>query len=485
MAVTQKKGSFRRNVIATFLVISLISLGVTGFISLQFVDLIGGYTIGQSSDALEVQIERNMEITAEQNAEAIRQKLANAEGMVNAVAEECEELFRLDSTFQPRTVYYDYFFEHPLDGPAPTDTHYSSEYGIDVSWNYSSWYIPGSDASNYLSYQLTYSERLNRVSNLDNMFKYVHTQMPEFRWLYVTFTDDMFINYPGSILAANTSDRSDPASWFVPTDPVDNPWYNDMRSGNGDIVFVDPYYDPIDGVLLISIGKAIYFENGTLIGVVAGDITVDDIRTKILNVQVLETGYAALVTSSGDIVAHPEVDDSDYYYYAYPDFLLPPLRDYETLTPAQLIDITSGTTGIIPFTKDNNDYILAYTPVGIAGYICIIVVPVAEVQAAIPLLQANIQDANNAAITFIIAITVAGIFIAGAVAVAVANQITGPLQYLMGLATRNVSAMIKEERLDTADLQVDSSYMEKDDEIGELARAFQGMLDSIREDEDQ
>ena len=85
----------------------------------------------------------------------------------------------------------------------------------------------------------------------------------------------------------------------------------------------------------------------------------------------------------------------------------------------------------------------------------------------------------------ILAITVAGIFIAGAVAVGVANQITGPLQYLMDLATRNVSAMIREEKLDTDDLQVDKSYMDKDDEIGELARAFQGMLDSIKDDDSQ
>ncbi|MFW9807626.1 MAG: HAMP domain-containing protein, partial [Candidatus Thorarchaeota archaeon] len=38
--------------------------------------------------------------------------------------------------------------------------------------------------------------------------------------------------------------------------------------------------------------------------------------------------------------------------------------------------------------------------------------------------------------------------------------------------------------LDTGDLQVDTTFISKDDEIGELARAFQGMLDSIREDEE-
>ncbi|MFW9907201.1 MAG: cache domain-containing protein [Candidatus Thorarchaeota archaeon] len=492
MATTQKKGSFRRNVILTFLVISVISLGVTGFISYQFVNLIGGFTTSQSSDALEVQIQRNIEATAVNNADAIRQKLANAQGMVTALAEEMEAIFQEDSTFDPREVYYDYFFGHTSLGPAPSDVHFDSAYNINVSWNYSSWYIPGSDASNYAAYETAYAERLSRVSNLDYMFQYVHQQMPEFRWLYVTFPDDMFINYPGSILAADTADRSSPETWFVPTDPIENPWYQEMRSGNGDIIFVDPYYDPIDGVLLVSIGKAVYFENNTLIGVIAGDITVEDIRTKVLDVQVLESGYAALITDDGGIVAHPSVEDHDYAYYA--SFgVLPPLTDIEVddptaasaISPSQMIQITSGETGIIEYRRDLESYLLAYAPVGIAGYISIIVVPVNEVQAAIPALEARIQAANIQATFFILAITAAGIFIAGAVAVAVANQITGPLQYLMELATRNVSAMIRKEKLDTSDLQVDSSYMGKDDEIGELARAFQGMLDSIRDEETQ
>ena len=74
--------------------------------------------------------------------------------------------------------------------------------------------------------------------------------------------------------------------------------------------------------------------------------------------------------------------------------------------------------------------------------------------------------------------------IAGIVAVSISNTITRPLQYLMNLATRNAAARIRDQPLDTADLQVDQSYISKDDEIGELARAFQGMLDTIREEDE-
>ncbi len=92
--------------------------------------------------------------------------------------------------------------------------------------------------------------------------------------------------------------------------------------------------------------------------------------------------------------------------------------------------------------------------------------------------------ANAEAAQFILFVTIGGIVVAGIVAVSVANTVTRPLQYLMDLATRNAAARIRDEPLDTAELQVDQSYISKDDEIGELARAFQGMLDTIREDEE-
>jgi methyl-accepting chemotaxis protein len=108
---------------------------------------------------------------------------------------------------------------------------------------------------------------------------------------------------------------------------------------------------------------------------------------------------------------------------------------------------------------------------------------VEEALAAIPQLESRIAEANTAAISFILMVTVGGIVLAGVVATVVTNQIAKPLQYLMDLAMRNVEAMIKQQDLDTLDLRVDESFMTQDDEIGDLARAFQGMLDTIGDEE--
>jgi methyl-accepting chemotaxis protein len=272
-----------------------------------------------------------------------------------------------------------------------------------------------------------------------------------------------------------------------PYDPRGEDWYQAIWAGNGDVVFVEPYYDEFDNVLLISIGRVVY-RNSIPFAVISGDITIEDIREKVINVKILESGYAFLVNSAGGVVAHPEVSDEDYIGG------LPDLRNVEVnpdftqaLTDANINQITSvaaGTSGTLRYTRGGIEHILVFTQVGKGDYICVISVPLNEVLESIPLLQARIANQNAQAATYIILVTVGGILIAGIAAVAISNTITGPLQYLMDLAERNAAARILDKPLDTGDLQVDTTYTAKDDEIGELARAFQGMLDSIREGEE-
>ena len=222
----------------------------------------------------------------------------------------------------------------------------------------------------------------------------------------------------------------------------------------------------------------------------SGDITIEDIREKIINVEILESGYAFLLDSQGNVVAHPEVADEDYISG------LPSIQNVEinnatdysvALTSNQVSQITSvqeGTTGTLRYTRNGNERILVFTPVGKGDYICVISVPLVEVLESIPRLETRIEAQNAEAARYIGLVTIAGIIVAGIVAVAISNTITRPLQYLMDLAQRNVAAKIRDQPLDAGDLQVDATYIAQDDEIGELARAFQGMLDSIREDEE-
>jgi HAMP domain-containing protein len=423
-----------------------------------------------------------MDETAQKTALVINQKLASAEGMIAAAAEELEALFDAESTYKNREVYYDLLFEDNSVSPAPADNHYDSDYGLNVSWDYSSWYIANTDSTNYnTSYAdiPANADKLGRVSNIDYIFKAIRNQV-EFRWLYIAFADDgLFINYPGSILGP----LSDPARLADPYDPRGEDWYTTIWSDPNKLVFVEPYYDEFDEVLLISIGKVVY-RNSNPFAVISGDITIEDIKEKVINVEVLESGYAFLLDSSGGVVAHPEVETEDYES-GLPDLLSVETNSDLTEDSRDLItEVAAGTSGTLRYTRNGAEHILVFTQVGKGDYICVISVPLDEVLEQIPLLEARIADQNAQAATYIILVTIGGIMVAGVVAVAISNTITRPLQYLMDLAERNVAARIRDQPLDTGDLQVDATYIAQDDEIGELARAFQGMLDSIREDEE-
>ncbi len=480
MAKREKnRRSFKATVMLTFLLITGATIVLTSMVSLTFGNTIGGMTSDVSTQSLKQQATDNALSIATTTSDIIKEKLSTAEGMILSLGEEVENLFSSGNTFAYREVYYDYFFENTAAGPHPSDVHFDPKYGINVSWNYSSWYIPGSTSGNYLTFENQYKSRLGLVSNMDPLFKSVHNRVPEFRWLYFTFADtDMFINYPGSILGGSDVDRvNDP--WY----PTLDDWYLEIAAGNGQTVFVSPYFDPIEAVLMISIGKGVYYQNGTLMGVISGDISIDSINQQIINTQVYETGYAALIQGDGSVVAHPKVPATAYESGA------PTLLSVEsgTLTQNDITQITSGVTGSVEYSRDGKDYLLVYSPVGKGDYICIIVVPLEEVLTAIPLLNNRIATTLSQTIQSIFFFSGIGLVIASVIGWRIIVDITRPLDQIW----RKIRVLLAQKftgqtEYKPIDLRIDPEITERGDEFGDLGRALQGVMDTLgKEGEDQ
>ena len=362
-------------------------MGGIGGISYLLVQRSGVQTITDSTTALEEQITANIEITAEKNAGIIYEKLSSAQSMVEYMASELEYLFSPENRYGNRDVYYDLWFDnttsqHATDAPA--DTHWDSDYQVDLSWDYASYYYTYSDEADYETLTVKQNQTLETVANMDYAFQHVHNNAPEFRWLYICMPFDgagvdLFINYPGSIVAGSNAERLT-LPWAPSQDP-DETWYHDVLAGNDEIVFTEPYFDPIDGVPLITIGRSVRFDNGTLIGVIFGDISIETMVDKLLAVQIMETGYASLITDSGLVVAHPEAipdegEEADYLDIS--DVEINSDDSSSALTTAQLTEIYSGDPGILRYTRDGQERFLAYHPVGKGNYINIIILPVDE-----------------------------------------------------------------------------------------------------------
>ncbi|MBV8048433.1 MAG: methyl-accepting chemotaxis protein [Paludibacterium sp.] len=87
-------------------------------------------------------------------------------------------------------------------------------------------------------------------------------------------------------------------------DPTARPWYK-MASGSGKPGVTPPYTDFTTGRICLTFAAPV-ISNGTLKGVVGGDVLVDDLVKTVLSVKLRGNGYAFLVSKDGKVLAHPD-----------------------------------------------------------------------------------------------------------------------------------------------------------------------------------
>ncbi|MHA1502512.1 MAG: cache domain-containing protein [Candidatus Heimdallarchaeota archaeon] len=457
--------SIRTNIMASFVLLSLVFMISIGGLSYWLMDRVGDQTIDESTEALRSQIIDNMNITATKNSEIINEKLSSAEAMVRLMSSEYEYLFKDENRYGPRDLYYDYWFEYNLSS-VPADTIYDPAYGINLSWDYASYYFSGADDTNYLPQNSVENHSLTNVASMDYVFQNIHDNAPEFRWLYITFNfasdRDLFINYPGSIVGGSLAERI-----AEPYLPHTQDWYIDVLSGLGDITFTEPYFDEIDKVPLVTIGRSAYYTNGSLIGVICGDISIEDMVNKILDVSILDSGYAALITSSGTVIAHPEAipdeNTTDFANIADVEGLNSDLT--EALTDDQIAEITSGETGILQYTRDGIERFLAYTPVGKGGYISIIVLPVEEALEGIDPVADRMAQAVSNNLTWLIIIASVSFAIGIVMGLILTAFITRPITHLTKVARSLSTERARKDIMEGLMIEsVQQAEMEKDDD---------------------
>lgn len=86
-------------------------------------------------------------------------------------------------------------------------------------------------------------------------------------------------------------------------DPTSRPWYINALTKKGEIVWTDPYLDTATGQITITVSKTVE-ENGEIIGVVASDISLDKLSSKIAKLKIGKKGYVSLASRDGIILTH-------------------------------------------------------------------------------------------------------------------------------------------------------------------------------------
>ncbi len=437
---------------------------VSGIIGIFF-GVVNNTTTAESQDALTTQIQNNLITSAAENANTIDEKLTSAINDVNALADFAENLFKNSS------IYGEYPSYNDTDtSPTELELRFGVHgYGANhISFNYSMYHLARDVyTSSYLDAETEVLDYINTSANLDHMFKYTKAANPDFGWIYMGFEVGLYRCYPWSMF--------DPQY-----DPRDRLWYNFTGLANDDVLITTPYVDANGLGVVITISKQVFTTTGNLIGVIAADLTIEKIQESILNISILETGYAFMIDNDGLVIAHSDLVEPE------PDEkLTTQISELENIPTSVILDIKAGGSGYSIFEKEVNEtmesYYLAYSPIGETNYIVVTVVPEVEALQSVAQLEEKIQTVNaRNTITLIIVIVIASALSVG-LGTILAGQITKPVQALTDAVKRltkqdAISAIAQSDK----DVLIDPALESQDDEIGDLTRAFKNMLTSIK-----
>ncbi|MBW6409555.1 methyl-accepting chemotaxis protein [Clostridium weizhouense] len=81
-------------------------------------------------------------------------------------------------------------------------------------------------------------------------------------------------------------------------------WYTKAKEADGKTVYIEPFKDSVTGKLVFTIAQAAKGYNGEFIGVVAFDISVDNLEEYVKDIGLLKTGYVILVDKNGNIIVN-------------------------------------------------------------------------------------------------------------------------------------------------------------------------------------
>lgn len=147
----------------------------------------------------------------------------------------------------------------------------------------------------------------------------------------------------------------DGSGWVPPADydPRKRPWYIDGLN-NDKIKYGKPYVDMITGKLALSASGKILNPDGSLRGVISGDLLLETISNFVKNIKFGETGYAYIVDKSdGTILAHS----------IKPEFVGKKIIDIDASLDHLQNHIIENETGIYKYTFNKNKMYVAYNSI--------------------------------------------------------------------------------------------------------------------------
>lgn len=390
--------SFARMILVAFLLVSTIPILI---LSVLFVT--------QSTDALTKQMENNLQLIAEAKAAEIDLRLKEVINMTEVAAHQAVEL--LETDFDPDMVSagidkykpdsrnilgLDVFYE--LQGGADT----LGDTLSNVYWN------------NEVPPSALVQEQIIRTEPLDSVFEPIKQTSPDTQWIYMTTTEGMMRLYPWA------SNDHYPDQW----DPREIIFYTVADQDNNPALttqWTPPYVDYAGAGWMVTVSTPMIDGNDEFLGVMSHDITINQLKDIALQITVLEgAGYGFLIDKEGDVIAHPDYQDSEATEGTQTEANL--LTTGTSEFRNHIGKMIAGESDLGRFADESGDeQILVYAPIPSIGWSLGVVVPQTEVVE-----PATAMRSRAFAIAIVLGIAAAGL------SYLLSIRLNRPISWLLG-----------------------------------------------------
>ncbi|MFW9926110.1 MAG: tetratricopeptide repeat protein [Candidatus Thorarchaeota archaeon] len=382
-----------KRIVVTFVTVALIPIIVIASLSIFAIIDVSNANAGDAAEELKAEELANLMRLSNDTGLFIEERWQNYVDGVYMMEAYCEDLFNDRINATSRYSYYWDQSEEPNwnDLTFETDPDIVDAYFSDyITFQTDCYYMPRFAWNNNDPHDLSPGTQyaLDVSSNMVNIFKALHAMNEDYRWLYMGFDLDisdqhLFRNYPfDDLIYFQWDEDGNPVPPADDYDPNAEDWYTNVIAqdmGDDSVVFTEPYIDPSVG-LVISMGRPVRYDNGTLIGVVSADVTMATINEKVLTTEVLSNGYSYLLDRDGVVVAHPDLGVFD-------DPLPIETLEFGSLTSSEAVAFTNLLTstvlteesGLEEFQKDGQLWHMAFVNVSNTDYVLAIVVPNSDV----------------------------------------------------------------------------------------------------------
>lgn len=247
-------------------------------------------------------------------------------------------------------------------------------------------------------------------------------------------------------------------------------WYQEAHLRQ-EPLFSEAYYDALGKGLITTCSAPCYDSDGNYIGAICIDICLEDFYQNILNIDISEHAIAALVDGNGNLIAGPKVNFEHADYRTVWGF------EHADENKELIQDFLSGGTGVV----EVNDMYFAYAPIHALNWRLVIRVPRTDIIAPVIKMEQDITTETNLVKeqmretfssmtgTFLIAAILIAAVVIG-ISVRFTAKIIDPI--------KNLHRQVEVIGQGNLDARVEVSG---DDEIGALAREFNAMAVSLKQ----